>query len=171
MVKEDMMRGMGYVDRDEDRDETYLLEKDNLYLVGTAEQSVGPMFADEIIEAEKLPLRFIAFSTCFRREAGSYGKDTRGILRVHQFDKVEMFSFCHPDRSKEEHKLLLALEERMMQALAYRIMCLISVRRISVCLRRRSLMLKRGCPGKTMGRANIAKRTPHPIPLIFRRVG
>lgn len=117
MVKEDMMRGMGYVDRDEDRDETYLLEKDNLYLVGTSEQSVGPMFADEIIDAEKLPLRFIAFSSCFRREAGSYGKDTKGILRVHQFDKVEMFSFCHPDHSKEEHKLLLSLEERMMQAL------------------------------------------------------
>ncbi len=117
MVKEDMMRGMGYVDRDEDRDETYLLEKDNLYLVGTSEQSVGPMFAGEIIDEEKLPLRFVAFSTCFRREAGSYGKDTKGILRVHQFDKVEMFSFCHPDRSKEEHKLLLALEERMMQAL------------------------------------------------------
>lgn len=117
MVKEEMMRGMGYVDRSEDRDETYLLEKDNLYLVGTSEQSVGPMLADEIIDAEKLPLRFVAFSTCFRREAGSYGKDTKGILRVHQFDKVEMFSFCHPDRSKEEHKLLLALEERMMQAL------------------------------------------------------
>lgn len=117
MVKEDMMRGMGYVDRDEDRDETYLLEKDNLYLVGTSEQSVGPMFAGEIIDAEKLPLRFIAFSSCFRREAGSYGKDTKGILRVHQFDKVEMFSFCHPDHSKEEHKLLLSLEERMMQAL------------------------------------------------------
>lgn len=117
MVKEDMMRGMGYVDRDEDRDETYLLEKDNLYLVGTSEQSVGPMFAGEIIDAEKLPLRFIAFSSCFRREAGSYGKDTKGILRVHQFDKVEMFSFCHPGHSKEEHKLLLSLEERMMQAL------------------------------------------------------
>lgn len=117
MVKEDMMRGMGYIDRSEDRDETYLLEKDNLYLVGTSEQSVGPMFADEIIKAEKLPLRFVAFSTCFRREAGSYGKDTKGILRVHQFDKAEMFSFCHPDRSKEEHALMLSLEERMMQKL------------------------------------------------------
>lgn len=117
LVKEKMMRGMGYIDRSEDRDETYLLEKDNLYLVGTSEQSIGPMLADEIIDTEKLPLRFVAFSTCFRREAGSYGKDTKGILRVHQFDKVEMFIFCHPDRSKEEHKLLLSLEEGMMQAL------------------------------------------------------
>jgi len=117
MVKEEMMRGMGYVDRGEDKDETYFLEKDGLYLVGTSEQSMGPMFADEIFEEEELPKRYVAFSTCFRREAGSYGKDTKGILRVHQFDKLEMFSFCHPDRSGEEHKLLLSLEEQMMQAL------------------------------------------------------
>lgn len=117
MVKEEMMRGMGYVDRGEDRDETYFLEKDGLYLVGTSEQSMGPMCADEIFTEEELPKRYVAFSTCFRREAGSYGKDTKGILRVHQFDKLEMFSFCHPDRSLEEHKFLLSMEEQMMQAL------------------------------------------------------
>lgn len=117
MVKEEMMRGMGYVDRGEDRDETYFLEKDGLYLVGTSEQSIGPMCADEIFTEEELPKRYVAFSTCFRREAGSYGKDTKGILRVHQFDKLEMLSFCHPDRSQEEHKFLLSMEEQMMQAL------------------------------------------------------
>ncbi|MCX6702502.1 MAG: serine--tRNA ligase [Candidatus Wolfebacteria bacterium] len=117
MIKSEMMKAMGYIDRTEDRDETYYLEPDDLYLVGTSEQSIGPMHADEIFEEKDLPKRYISFSTCFRREAGSYGKDTRGILRVHQFDKIEMFIFCHPDNSKEEHKLLLSIEEELMQAL------------------------------------------------------
>lgn len=117
MIREEMMRGMGYLDRHEDQEETYYFEKDNMFLVGTSEQSVGPMLADEIIDAKEFPKRFIAFSTCFRREAGSYGKDTRGILRVHQFDKVEMFIFCRPDQSESEHQLLLSLEERLMQGL------------------------------------------------------
>ncbi len=117
MIKSKMMEGMGYIDRREDQDETYFLEKDDLYLIGTSEQSIGPMHADEIFEEEELPKRYIGFSTCFRREAGSYGKDTKGILRVHQFDKVEMFSFCEPEKSKEEHKLLLKIEEKLMQAL------------------------------------------------------
>ncbi|MEK7519874.1 MAG: aminoacyl--tRNA ligase-related protein, partial [Patescibacteria group bacterium] len=89
IVNEEMMRGMGYVDRGEDLDETYYLEKDKQYLVGTAEQSVGPMHAGEIFSEQELPKRYVAFSTSFRREAGSYGKDTKGILRVHQFDKLE----------------------------------------------------------------------------------
>ncbi len=98
-------------------EEIYCLEKDNLCLVGTSEQSVGPMHSDDIFEEINLPHRHVAFSTCFRREAGSYGKDTKGILRVHQFDKVEMFSFCHPERSQEEHKFLLSMEEKLMQLL------------------------------------------------------
>jgi seryl-tRNA synthetase len=114
MVKPEMMESMGYVERG--GDEIYFLEKDKAYLVGTSEQSVGPMHADEVLEG-KLPLRYVAFSTCFRREAGAYGKDTKGILRVHQFDKVEMFSFCTPEQSREEHDFFLKMEEKLMQAL------------------------------------------------------
>ena len=115
MLGDKAMRGMGYLDRGED--EVYHLEKDNLYLVGTSEQSIGAMHMDEILEEDSLPLRYIGFSTCFRREAGSYGKDTKGILRVHQFDKMEMFSFCKPENSEEEHKMFLEIEESLMQAL------------------------------------------------------
>jgi len=115
MIKPEMMKGMGYVERG--GEEIYFIEKDNLYLIGTSEQIIGPMHADEIFEEKELPKRYLGFSTCFRREAGSYGKDTRGIFRVHQFDKVEMFSFCHPEKSKEEHQLLLSLEEKLMQSL------------------------------------------------------
>jgi len=117
MIKEEMMKGMGYVDSHEDREEAYFFEKDRLYLIGTSEQSIGPMYSGEIFQEETLPKRFIAFSTCFRREAGSYGKDTKGILRVHQFDKVEMFSFVHPNTSKDEHTFLLSMEEKLMQLL------------------------------------------------------
>ncbi|MDI6820667.1 MAG: serine--tRNA ligase [Patescibacteria group bacterium] len=117
MIKDNMMRSMGFIDRREDQDETYFLDKDKLYLVGTSEQSIGPMHANEVFNEEELPKRYVSFSTCFRREAGSYGKDTKGILRVHQFDKVEMFSFCHPDKSREEHDFLLSMEEKLMQLL------------------------------------------------------
>lgn len=106
---------MGYLDRGED--EIYYLPKDELYLVGTAEQSIGAMHQDEIFNEADLPRRYVGFSTCFRREAGSYGKDTKGILRVHQFDKIEMFSFCRPQDSQAEHLLLLAIEEALMQTL------------------------------------------------------
>ncbi len=124
LVNEAMMRGMGYVDRGEDLDETYYLEKDKQYLVGTAEQSIGPMHAEETFSESDLPRRYIAFSTSFRREAGSYGKDTKGILRVHQFDKLEMFSFARPEDSRKEHEFLLAMEEKLMQALGlpYRVL-------------------------------------------------
>ena len=115
MLKPEMMEGMGYIERG--REEIYYLEKDKLYLVGTSEQSIGAMHADEIFDDKDLPRRYAGFSTCFRREAGAYGKDTKGILRVHQFDKVEMFSFCHPEKSKEEHQLLLKMEEKLMQLL------------------------------------------------------
>lgn len=114
MIRPSMMRGMGYLERGED---IYFIKKDNLYLVGTAEQSIGPMHSNEIFEKEKLPLRYLGFSSCFRREAGSYGKDTRGIFRVHQFDKIEMFSFCHPLQSKKEHQFFLSCEKKLMQLL------------------------------------------------------
>lgn len=115
MIKPEMMKAMGYVERG--GDEIYHLEKDNLYLVGTAEQMIGPMHANDVFEAKDLPKRYVAFSSCFRREAGSYGRDTKGILRVHQFDKVEMFSFTKPEDSEKEHKLLLLMEEKLMQLL------------------------------------------------------
>jgi len=100
---------------------------DDLYLVGTAEVPLAAMHLGEILAAEDLPLRYVGFSTCFRREAGTYGKDTRGVFRVHQFDKLEMFSFCHPDRSWEEHEYLLSVEEGLVQALG------LSYRVVNVC--------------------------------------
>ena len=115
MLKRKAMEGMGYLDRGED--EVYHLEKDDLFLIGTSEQSVGAMHLDEIFKEKELPKRYVGFSTCFRREAGAYGKDTKGILRVHQFDKVEMFSFCQPDKSEEEHQFLLDQEEKLMKLL------------------------------------------------------
>jgi len=115
MIKTEMMKGMGYMERG--GEEIYQLPKDDLVLVGTAEQSIGPMHADEVFDEKDLPKRYVAFSPCFRREAGSYGRDTKGILRVHQFDKVEMFIFCKPGDSVKEHKLLLSIEEKLMQLL------------------------------------------------------
>jgi seryl-tRNA synthetase len=91
--------------------------QDDLLLTGTSEQSLVGLHMDETLEESQLPLRYMAFSTCFRREAGTYGKDTRGIFRVHQFDKVEMFSYTTADRSAEEHQFLLAREEELLQAL------------------------------------------------------
>ncbi|NCN53167.1 serine--tRNA ligase [Candidatus Wolfebacteria bacterium] len=113
IINENSMSSMGYLERG--KDEVYYLPADNMYLVGTSEQSIGPMHGGETLE--NLPKRYIGFSTCFRREAGSYGKDTKGILRVHQFDKAEMFSFVKPEDSEKEHKLLLSLEEKLMKEL------------------------------------------------------
>lgn len=110
------MRAMGYLEHG-GHDEIYYLPKDNLYLIGTSEQSIGPMHMDEILPEEQLPLRYIGFSPSYRRESGSYGKDTKGILRVHQFNKVEMFSFSSPEQSDAEHDLILAIEEELMQGL------------------------------------------------------
>ena len=114
-LKPEAMRGLGYLDYNED--EVYHLEKDDLYLIGTSEQAIGAMHMNEILSEKQLPLRYVGFSPCFRREAGSYGKDTKGILRVHQFDKVEMFSFCRPEDSKKEHEFLLSMEEKLMKVL------------------------------------------------------
>ena len=116
-VKGEMMQAMGYIDTPEDLEERYYFEKEKLFLVGTAEQSIGPMHAGEIFDEKELPKRYVAFSTCFREEAGSYGKDTKGILRVHQFDKLELFSFCHPEKSQEEHQFLVSMQEKLWQAL------------------------------------------------------
>jgi len=116
MISKESMEAMGYLDH-QGAENMYLLEKDNLILVGTAEQSIGSMHKNEVLLEKDLPKRYVAFSTCFRREAGSYGKDTKGILRVHQFNKVEMFSFTKPEDSDEEHEYLLSLEEKLMQKL------------------------------------------------------
>ena len=115
LIRREMMQAMGYMERGEE--EIYYFPKDDLTLVGTAEQSIGPMHSGEVFNAKDLPLRYLGFSTCFRREAGSYGKDTRGILRAHQFDKLEMFSITTAENSIEEHKFLLAVEEYLMQEL------------------------------------------------------
>lgn len=114
LLKEEAMKGMGYMERG-GKEDMYVLEEDGLVLVGTSEQSIGVMHKDEVLG--DLPLRYVGFSTCFRREAGSYGKDTRGILRVHQFDKVEMFSFTRPEDGDKEHEFLLSLEEKLWQDL------------------------------------------------------
>lgn len=125
LVQEKAMFGTGFFPAD--RNEIYHVnprsetnpDGDDLYLVGTAEVPLCMLHYDNILTSEKLPLRYAGFSTCFRREAGSYGKDTKGILRVHQFDKIEMFSFCHPEKSEEEHELILSLEEEIMQELGF----------------------------------------------------
>ncbi len=95
----------------------YEVERDELFLVGTSEVSLAALHADEILDGAALPLRYAGISTCFRREAGAAGKDTRGIFRVHQFDKVEMFSFVVPDESAAEHERLLAVQESILRAL------------------------------------------------------
>jgi seryl-tRNA synthetase len=115
LVREEALEGTGFLPGD--RDQIYEIPKDDLYLTGTSEVALAGLHADEILAAEALPLRYCAFSTCFRREAGAGGRDTRGIFRVHQFDKVEMFSFVEPTSSSEEHERLLAIEERILGAL------------------------------------------------------
>jgi len=116
MISLDSMKGMGYLENG-GQENMYVLDKDKMVLVGTAEQSIGPMHKDEILSEKELPKRYVGFSSCFRREAGSYGKDTKGIFRVHQFNKIEMFSFAKPEESDKEHEYLLALEEKFMQEL------------------------------------------------------
>jgi len=112
LVREEALEGTGMFPGD--RDQIYEIPKDELFLTGTSEVALAGLHADEILDADALPLRYCAFSTCFRREAGAAGRDTRGIFRVHQFDKVEMFSFVEPSASKDEHERLLAIEERIL---------------------------------------------------------
>lgn len=115
LVREDVLYGLGYLPELEDQ--MYKIPLDELRLAGTSEHTVVPMFRDEILDIKDLPQRFVSYSSCFRREAGAAGKDTRGILRVHQFDKLEMVSFTLPDKSWEEHEFLLSIEEEIMSRL------------------------------------------------------
>jgi seryl-tRNA synthetase len=115
LVKPAAMEGTGFLGQAAEN--VYHLEKDDFYLVGTSEVPLAAFHMDEILDGTKLPMRYAGYSTCFRREAGSYGKDTRGIIRVHQFDKVEMFSFCKPEEAKEEHKRLLQWEKDFLNSM------------------------------------------------------
>jgi seryl-tRNA synthetase len=115
LVRREAMEGTGFLG--EHSAEVYQLPADELYLVGTSEVPLASMHMNEVLDLGGAPRRYADFSSCFRREAGSYGKDTRGIIRVHWFDKVEMFSFCPAEQSHDEHRRLLAWEEEMLQAL------------------------------------------------------
>ncbi|MFJ9792322.1 MULTISPECIES: serine--tRNA ligase [Streptomyces] len=115
LVRPRAMEGTGFLGQAAEN--VYHLEKDDYYLVGTSEVPLAAYHMDEIVEAEKLPLRYAGFSPCFRREAGTYGKDTRGIFRVHQFDKVEMFSYVAPEEAEAEHARLLAWEKQWLTSL------------------------------------------------------
>jgi seryl-tRNA synthetase len=115
LVREEAMYNTGFLPTDEQQ--IFLTRDDDYYLVGTSEVPLAAMHSDEIFEEAELPRRYVGYSPCFRREAGSHGKDTRGILRVHQFEKVEMFAFTHPDASDAEHERLLAIEEEIFSGL------------------------------------------------------
>jgi seryl-tRNA synthetase len=115
LVRERALYGTGFLPDTEQQ--IYRLADDELFLVGTSEVALASLHDDEIVPVERLPLRYAGFSPCFRREAGAAGKDTRGIFRVHQFDKVEMFSFVEPDASTEEHERILAIEEEILSEL------------------------------------------------------
>jgi seryl-tRNA synthetase len=121
LVRERALFGTGFLPDTEQQ--IYALPEDELFLVGTSEVALATLHAEEILNAESLPLRYAGFSPCFRREAGAAGKDTRGIFRVHQFDKVEMFSFVSPEESSGEHERILAIEEEILGELnlAYRV--------------------------------------------------
>ena len=124
LVREEALVGSGFFPAD--REQVYQLQNADpeLFLVGTSEVSLAALHAGEILDEAELPLRYCGQSACFRREAGAAGKDTRGIFRTHQFDKVEMFSFCHPDRSREEHDYILQIEREIADELGlhYRVM-------------------------------------------------
>jgi seryl-tRNA synthetase len=122
LVNPPAMEGTGFLGQAAEN--VYHIEKDDVYLVGTSEVPLAAYHMDETLDAAKLPLRYTGYSPCFRREAGSYGKDTRGIIRVHQFEKVEMFVFCKPEDAKAEHKRLLQWEKDFLNAmeLPYRVL-------------------------------------------------
>ena len=115
LVNPPAMQGTGFLGQAAGN--VYHLEEDDVYLVGTSEVALASFHMDEILDSEKLPLRYAGYSTCFRREAGTYGKDTRGIWRVHQFDKVEMFSFCRPEDAVAEHQRILQWEKDFLNAM------------------------------------------------------
>jgi seryl-tRNA synthetase len=126
LVREEAMYGTGFLPTDEAQ--IYVTREDDLYLAGTSEVPLASLHQDEILDADALPIRYAGFSTCFRREAGTYGKDTRGMFRVHQFDKVEMFSFTTEDASWDEHAFLVSIEEQILQALG------LPYRVVNVCM-------------------------------------
>lgn len=115
LVKPEAMEGTGFLGQAAEN--VFHLKEDDFYLVGTSEVALAAYHMDEILDSNKLPLRYSGYSPCFRREAGSYGKDTRGIIRVHQFEKVEMFSFCKPEDAAAEHQRLLAWEKEFLNAM------------------------------------------------------
>jgi len=115
MIAKEVMSALGY--NNYGFDETYQIVDEDLVLVATAEHALVPYYKDEILTEGDLPKRFVGFSSAFRKEAGSYGKDTKGILRVHQFNKLEMVSFCKPEDSQKEHEFILEIEEELMQTL------------------------------------------------------
>ncbi|MEX2395084.1 MAG: serine--tRNA ligase, partial [Actinomycetota bacterium] len=125
LVRREVMYGQGALPGDEAQ---YYVVQDGLYLTGTSEQALVAIHMEEELDVSELPKRYAAFSTCFRREAGTWGRDTRGIFRVHQFDKVEMFSYAHPDHSWEEHDFLVSIEEDFLQTLE------IPYRAMNVCM-------------------------------------
>lgn len=114
LVRPEVMSGTGFLGAH--AEEVYFLERDDLYLVGTSEVALAGYHQDEIIDLSKGPVKYAGWSSCFRREAGSHGKDTRGILRVHQFDKLEMFVYCKPEDAAEQHQALLSMERDMLSA-------------------------------------------------------
>ena len=115
LVRENALYGTGFFP--DDAEQVYEIPNDELFLVGTSEVPLAALHSNEIVDINNLPVRYAGFSTCFRREAGTYGKDTSGIFRVHQFDKVEMFSFCNPENSLDEHEFILSVEEELLQEL------------------------------------------------------
>jgi seryl-tRNA synthetase len=121
LVRPEIMQGTGFLG--EHSDEIYYLPADDLYLTGTSEVALAGFHADEIVDLSNGPLRYAGWSTCYRREAGSGGKDTRGIIRVHQFNKLEMFVYTTPEEAEAEHDRLVAWQEDMLQSLglAYRV--------------------------------------------------
>jgi len=126
LVREEALFGTGFLPGGEEQ--IYKTRDDELYLIGTSEIALGAYHMGEILEADRLPLRYAGYSSCFRREAGTYGKDTRGMFRVHQFDKVEMFSFTLPEQSWEEHEFLVANEEEIVSGLG------LPYRAVNVCV-------------------------------------
>ena len=115
LVKPAAMEGTGFLGQAAEN--VFHLERDEFYLVGTSEVPLAAYHMDEILDGAKLPIRLAGYSSCFRREAGSYGKDTKGIIRVHQFDKVEMFSFCRPEEAEAEHRRILGWEKEFLDAM------------------------------------------------------
>lgn len=125
LVRREAMQGTGFLPTDEQQ--LYRIESDELYLAGTSEVPLAALHMGEILDADALPLRYCGISTCFRREAGAHGRDTRGIFRTHQFEKVEMFSFARAETSWDEHERLIRIEERVLQSLG------IPYRAVNVC--------------------------------------